>query len=472
MSYNLTESQKDLVRWLVREVRAKRLSEEFWVYWVSEGGGFIGEYEGGKHHSITQGALDALTISNLIHSEPHFESFGESSRRCVLLGRVFEAVDSDFGTVDTPLVQRLSTRADSTDQTTRTAVSKPVKLFYSYSHKDERHRERLEAHLSLLKREGILEEWHDRKIVAGQTWEEVLDENLETSDVVVLLVSSDFIASDYCYEKEMKRALERHGKGESKVIPVIVRPSDWQRTPFSKLQALPRDAKAITKWKNRDDAWLSVAQGIREAIDELRAKPLSDNSSLTKQSKLSPSAPNRHSEDVQNLPASTIASVSPDSAFDELLPTLRQKTTLPIMLPAKLPDKLKNVALDAGVDTDSYTIVFFREPLKNNLKRWGRTDVVEHWGRTDTYGVFQVRREPESRSNQYFEATSVEEVKLSDGIEARLRYMEPLGKGAYGPYWEAKFYKHGTTYTIIITAGSKVVKDEVRQVLSTMVSVT
>jgi hypothetical protein len=65
MSYNLIESQKDLVRWLVQEVRAKRLSEGFWVYWVSEGGGFIGEYEGGKHHSIAQGALDALTISNL-----------------------------------------------------------------------------------------------------------------------------------------------------------------------------------------------------------------------------------------------------------------------------------------------------------------------------------------------------------------------------------------------------------------------
>src|SRR5215208_8496576 len=113
MSYNLTESQKDLVRWLAKEVRAKRLSEEFWVYWVSEGGGFIGEYEGGgKHPSLTQGALDALTLSDLIYSERHFESHGESSRRCVLLGKAFEAVDSNFGGLDTSTAKQTSSQVD------------------------------------------------------------------------------------------------------------------------------------------------------------------------------------------------------------------------------------------------------------------------------------------------------------------------------------------------------------------------
>jgi TIR domain len=142
-----------------------------------------------------------------------------------------------------------------------------------------------------LKREGLLQEWHDRKIVPGQVWEEVLDENLETSDIVVLLVSSDFIASDYCCEKEMKRVLERHDQGESEVITVIVRPSDWQSTPFSKLQALPQDAKAITKWKNRDDAWLDVARGIPTAINRLRAKLPNSGLSQAEQSRLSPFAP-------------------------------------------------------------------------------------------------------------------------------------------------------------------------------------
>ena len=317
MSYNLTESQKDLVRWLVQEVRAERLSDEFWVYWVSERGGFIGEYEGGdKHHSLTQGALDALTISGLIHSERHFESHGESSRRCVLLGKAFEAIDSNFGARDMSTVKEPSPRVDVEYRRTARAHSKTVKLFYSYSHKDERYRERLETHLSLLKREGLLEEWHDRKIIPGQNWKEVLDENLETSDVVVLLVSPDFLASDYCYEREMKRALERHDKGESKVIPVIVRPCDWEWAPFSKLQALPKDAKAITEWSNRDKGWLSVTAGIRKAIEELTAKLSSNDSSPVEESKVPPTDPNeRHGNDL-TLSTSKMASVPPDVSPD------------------------------------------------------------------------------------------------------------------------------------------------------------
>lgn len=95
---------------------------------------------------------------------------------------------------------------------------------------------------------------------------------METSDIIVLLISPDFIASDYCYEKEMRRALERHDKGESILIPVIVRPSDWERSPFSKLQALPTDVKPVTKWTNRDEAWLDVAKGIRRAIEIQNSK--------------------------------------------------------------------------------------------------------------------------------------------------------------------------------------------------------
>jgi TIR domain len=154
----------------------------------------------------------------------------------------------------------------------------PVKLFYSYSHKDERHRERLETHLSQIKREGILTEWHDRKIIPGQDWEAILDTNLETSDIIVLLISPEFIASDYCYEKEVRRALEMHDSDEATVIPVIVRPTDWEGSPLGKLQALPKDAKPITTWPNRDKAWLDVTRGIRKAIEMRR---LSDRSVVT-----------------------------------------------------------------------------------------------------------------------------------------------------------------------------------------------
>src|SRR5215475_9706813 len=98
-----------------------------------------------------------------------------------------------------------------------------VRLFYSYSHKDETLREELEKHLSLLKRQSVLHDWHDREISAGREWEGAINENLETADVILLLVSADFLASDYCYDKEMKRALEKYEVGEACVIPLIVR---------------------------------------------------------------------------------------------------------------------------------------------------------------------------------------------------------------------------------------------------------
>jgi hypothetical protein len=98
----------------------------------------------------------------------------------------------------------------------------PVEIFISYSHKDDRLRERLEAHLSLLRRQGIISAWHDRRITAGREWAGAIDEHLNSAAVILLLASADFLASDYCYEKEMTRALERHSAGEAWVIPVIL----------------------------------------------------------------------------------------------------------------------------------------------------------------------------------------------------------------------------------------------------------
>src|SRR5262245_50373765 len=97
----------------------------------------------------------------------------------------------------------------------------PIKIFYSYSHKDEGLRNELEKHLSVLKRSGVIAGWHDRKIVRGAEWSSEIDEHLETADIILLLVSSDFIASDYCYEIEMKRAMERHALRTARVIPII-----------------------------------------------------------------------------------------------------------------------------------------------------------------------------------------------------------------------------------------------------------
>jgi len=119
---------------------------------------------------------------------------------------------------------------------------------------------------------GLIEAWHDRKIEAGSDWKEQIDKNLEDADIILLLVSADFIASDYCYEKEMTRALERHERNEARVIPVIVRNVNWKIAQFAKLQALPKDGKAVMTWPDRDTAWRNVSEGIERVVEEIRKR--------------------------------------------------------------------------------------------------------------------------------------------------------------------------------------------------------
>ena len=121
--------------------------------------------------------------------------------------------------------------------------------------------------------QGLISSWHDRQITAGTELGEAIDSHLDAADVVLLLISPDFIASDYCYEEEMKRALERHRKGETRVIPVILRPCDWHGLPFGKLLATPTDGRPITKWPNIDEAFLDVVISIKRALKDLGLKP-------------------------------------------------------------------------------------------------------------------------------------------------------------------------------------------------------
>jgi len=150
-------------------------------------------------------------------------------------------------------------------------MSAAPEVFLSYSHKDEDLCERLRTHLSLLQRLGHIDQWHDRRITAGAEWAGEIDEHLRSARVILLLISADFLASDYCYDIEAKLALDRHARGEAVVIPVILRPTDWTGAPFAKLQALPRDGKAVTLWANQDEAFALISRGIRQAIAKLSA---------------------------------------------------------------------------------------------------------------------------------------------------------------------------------------------------------
>lgn len=145
----------------------------------------------------------------------------------------------------------------------------PLSVFVSYSHRDQDLRERLETHLVQLKREGLIALWHDRRIHGGEPWAERISEHLKSADLVLFLVSADLLASDYCMNVEMKRALKRHNEGKARVVPIIVRPCVWEISPFGKLQALPRNGRPVVKWKNRDEAWADVANQLHTLVEEL-----------------------------------------------------------------------------------------------------------------------------------------------------------------------------------------------------------
>ncbi|WP_110654778.1 toll/interleukin-1 receptor domain-containing protein [Salinicola halimionae] len=169
-------------------------------------------------------------------------------------------------------------------------------VFFSYCHVDEALRDQLEKQLAMLRRQGVINTWHDRRINAGQEIDAAIDEHINSDEIILLLVSPDFIASDYCYNIEMKRAMERHQAGDAIVIPVILRACDWQYAPFGKLLGTPQDGKPVTLWPDRDEAFLLVAKEVRKAAEKLRTRdigvsPQTDRINLTTSHQVVPNGP-------------------------------------------------------------------------------------------------------------------------------------------------------------------------------------
>jgi hypothetical protein len=150
----------------------------------------------------------------------------------------------------------------------------PINLFYSFSEEDIHLQIELEKHLSLLMRQGKISGWHFRKITAGKEFKGEIDNHINAAQIILLLISSDFLSSDYCWDIEMKKAMEMHESGISRVIPVILRPCDWESSQFGKLEALPINGKPITKWKNQDEAFLDIVKGIKNVILDLNQRKI------------------------------------------------------------------------------------------------------------------------------------------------------------------------------------------------------
>lgn len=145
--------------------------------------------------------------------------------------------------------------------------------FVSYAHQDHAHLQTLEKSLAMLKRQGLVSIWHAGRIQAGDDWQGRIDANLEKADVILLLVSADFLNSSPCWETEMKRAMELHDAGRARVIPIFLGACSWSGAPFGRLQGVPDPRVPILEARSRDVAWTQVAEKIGEVIRDMRAGP-------------------------------------------------------------------------------------------------------------------------------------------------------------------------------------------------------
>ena len=160
----------------------------------------------------------------------------------------------------------------------------PLKVFISYAHEDEPFKNDLVGHLKTLSRQGKIEIWQDRDMLAGDRWDPEIKKSLEEADIVLLLISVNFINSNYIDTVELKRTLEREAEGRVRIIPILLKPTDLQGTEIRKLQALPKDGKPISKWDDKDDAYLNVVRGIRRVVDSLWDKPRASTRAVVEQS--------------------------------------------------------------------------------------------------------------------------------------------------------------------------------------------
>ena len=162
-----------------------------------------------------------------------------------------------------------------------------MRLFYSYAHEDAKYRDELEKHLKPLERAGLISDWSDEELLPGEEWRERIEVALREADIIVFLVSADFMSSDFIWDVELRQAMERHQQQTALVIPVIVRPTDWSGTMLGQLQAVPAGGRAVTQWENQDEAWLDVVQGVRRLV-ERRQQPKSELPAALRPLRLNP----------------------------------------------------------------------------------------------------------------------------------------------------------------------------------------
>jgi hypothetical protein len=153
-------------------------------------------------------------------------------------------------------------------------VGRAIRIFYSYAHEDKTFRDDLERHFATLRRLKHIVTWYDRDILPGMEWTSEISTHLDSADIILLLISSYFVDSDYCWGIEMKRAMERYKAEEARVVPILLSPVDYDGTPIGDLLMLPTEGKAITRWGDREEALLDIALGVRRLVRTLLVQKL------------------------------------------------------------------------------------------------------------------------------------------------------------------------------------------------------
>ena len=260
----------------------------------------------------------------------------------------------------------------------------PVKIFFCYAHEDEPLLRQLKSHLIPLKRQGLIDFWYDRDISAGTEWEQEISQHLNSAQIILLLVSPDFMASDYINNVELKRALERHDSGEARVIPLILRHVYWQEEPLGKLQALPTDGKPVqsSSWYNLDEAFLDIVKGISKAVEKLTTKSSSNSQEIpvpTTQLAASESHQDKPSDTVtvlgvsERIPAKVMAKVNPNQTLrvSMLGPSGVGKTSILATMYDQLENVITRTDLQVRLKTEEFNILYDR---LISLKRLFATD--------------------------------------------------------------------------------------------------
>nr|VFK30674.1 MAG: TIR domain-containing protein [Candidatus Kentron sp. MB]VFK34245.1 MAG: TIR domain-containing protein [Candidatus Kentron sp. MB]VFK76609.1 MAG: TIR domain-containing protein [Candidatus Kentron sp. MB] len=289
-------------------------------------------------------------------------------------------------------------------------------IFFSYSHKDEGLRNELEVHLAMLKRQGLIRAWHDRRIGAGKDVHSNISDELESADIILLLVSASFLASDYCYDREMTRALEKDKQRTARVIPVILHPCDWHSAPFGSLRATPPDGKPVSMFANQDEALTQVVKDIRAAVEELGI-------SLKKRVTLSEQHLGAMRETIS--PRSGNMRVKTKFTDQEIDDFLESSFEYMARFFAASLDELQNrnkniTAKFRQVDANCFTASIYDEGTRaSECTVWTGGDSYTSIGGIGYYGGITTSR------NQYNESLSVE----NDGYSLHLR---PMGMTHFG----------------------------------------